>query len=116
MFSKRKHKYLLYGLVGYCLIITLLLLSKGCEKPQETDTSALEREADSLRVANSVLENENEDLTTRFDGVSERLDRIDLHLVQIQDARKDVKDKFTVRFDGLENVSQDSLKQIALEK
>jgi hypothetical protein len=109
-------KYLLYGFIGYGLIITLLFVSKGCEKPQETDLSALEHTADSLRFVNSVLENENADWRSKFDGVTERLDRIDLHLVEIQERREEIENEFSERLDGLDRLSLDSLKQIALEK
>jgi hypothetical protein len=110
------NKWLLYGLVGYSLIISVLLTTKGCERSPQTDTPHLEREADSLRVANSILEDNNKHWKLRYDSVGVRLDRIDLSLVQIREDKDEVQKRYKARFVDLDNLSEDSLKIVALEK
>jgi len=91
-------------------------MTKGCERSPQTDTSHLEREVDSLRVANSVLFDNNKSWKSRYDSVGIRLDRIDLSLVQIREDKSEVRERYKERFTDLNGLSQDSLKQVALEK
>lgn len=110
-----KRRILFYVLIGYGITMTVILLSKGCEKAPSADLAHLKHEADSLRTVNHVIEQENVRLVEEIHAVSQRLDMIDLHLSEIQEEKIRIKDHFEDRKNGLGTISQDSLKQVALE-
>lgn len=105
---------LLKVLLLYSLLISLLLVFKGCEKPATVDISHLKKVKDSLILENEKLNDLNLEWKIKFRDLQIRLDRIDSHIVDLNVRKDKVKIYYTDRINDLSNVTEDSLKKTAL--
>jgi hypothetical protein len=112
-----KTKIVIGIFIIYTIVVTVLLL-RANEKlsTATTDLSARDRKIDSLTTLNIRKLDEIPAFEQKVDSLAVMLSRVDVGIKDLQNEKESVGAKYDARREDLDGMSQDSLKQIALEK
>jgi len=98
----------------YGLLISLLLVFKGCEPSVQPQLNYLKKKADSLKNINNDIYLENLQWSIKFNKLEYRLISIDSHLLNLENKRERVRIVYRDLKENLSKLDSDSLKKTAL--